>query len=309
MKKILIIIPAYNEEKNISLLYSSIKKSISGILQDYSYEIIFVDDGSTDRTFDEIKKVSEKDKNVHGISFQKNFKKSAAYMAAFKQARGDIIITMDADLQDDPKEIPRFIKSLETSDLVIGWKYPRYDPIYKTFPSKIFNRITYKMYGTKLHDSDCGYRAMKSEVAKNLNLYGDNYRFIPALASKMGYRVSEIKVQHHKRRFGKSKYGGGRFVTGLLDIFTVKFVTDYFQKPMHVFGSFGLSSFMLGVIAELVVLYYRIFQGDSFSTHLPLLILGVLLMILGVQLFGIGLLGELITSSEKKKNYVIREIV
>ncbi|MBU0758261.1 MAG: glycosyltransferase family 2 protein [Nanoarchaeota archaeon] len=303
-----IIIPAHNEEKNIDLLYREISEVMSK--RSRSYEIIIIDDGSTDSTFEKIKKIAAKDKKVKGISFHKNFKKSAAYMAGFKTASGKIIITMDADLQDEPKEIPKFLIAIRKWDLVVGWKHERKDPFFKRFPSKIFNYLNYAFFGIRLHDSDCGYRAMKAEVLQDLNLYGDHYRYIPALLSEHGYKITELKVKHNKRRFGKSKYGITRLLTGALDLLTVKFLKEYKERPLHIFGGTGALSFVLGIFAEFYVLYYKFFRGEPFAQHLAMLIFGVLLLILGVQLVGIGLIGELISSHKNSSvKYRIRETV
>jgi len=304
-----IVIPAYNEGRNIILLSDKLVKVMKKIGR--SYEVILIDDGSKDSTFNSIISVCKKYSSFKGIRFMKNFKKSAAYMAGFNEAKGNIIITMDADLQDDPDEIPNLLDALKYKDLIVGWKINRQDSLFfKKIPSKIFNYLNYKLFGVKLHDNDCGFRAMKSCVAKELNLYGDLYRYIPALVSRLGYSVGEIRVIHHKRRFGKSKYGNKRIITGTLDLLTVKFLTDFNQRPLHLFGGMGLISFSLGFLAELYVLYFRIFQNELFAVHLPMLILGVLLIILGVQLLGIGLLGELISSSRKEvKRYRVKEVL
>jgi glycosyltransferase involved in cell wall biosynthesis len=301
-----IVIPAYNEEKNIEYLYDELNKVLFKLK--INHEIIFIDDGSKDNTFDIIKKICKKDKKVKAISFFKNFGKSAAYMAGFNASSGNIIITMDSDLQDDPSEIPRFLKAIKKYDLVIGWKYERKDPFFKTIPSKFFNYLNFKLFNIRLRDNDSGYRVMKKEIANSLNLYGDHYRYIPMIVSKYGYEIGEIKVKHHKRKFGKSKYGILRLITGSLDLLTVKFLADFNQRPLHLFGGLGLISFILGFISELFVLYFRIFLNERFSQHLALLIFGVLLILLGVQLISIGLIGELVISRQKNyKSYKIRK--
>lgn len=301
-----IVIPVYNEERNITPLYNKIVSILKPLKK--TFELMFVDDGSVDHTFGVIRSLHKKDSRIRVIRFQRNFGKSAAYMASFKECEGRIIITMDGDLQDDPAEIPRMMEALKRLDLVVGWKFPRRDSISRTIPSKIFNRLNYKFFDLKLHDYDCGYRAMKSEVVQDLNLYGDLYRYIPALVSRAGFKVGEIKVRHHPRKFGKSKYGSKRLLTGALDLLTVKFITDFNQRPLHLFGVAGTIFFILGVIADLFVLSYKIFFGHSFSSHVALLILGVLLIILGIQFLGIGLIGELVSSSKRDINrYTIRE--
>ena len=300
-----IIVPAKNEEENIPLLYEAVSKS----LVNHSWELIVIDDGSTDHTFEKLKEIAKKDSRVRGIQFQKNFKKSAAYMAGFAAAKGEIIITMDADLQDDPRELPKFIQEIKNNDLVVGWKYKRQDPATKVIASRIFNKVNKVLFGLHIHDFDCGYRAMRSHVVKDLALYGDLYRYIPALVARSGYRVGEIQVHHQPRKFGKSKYGAGRLITGALDLLTVKFIVDYNQRPLHLFGGAGLLSFGVGFLAELYVVYCRLIIGDLFVVHLPALIFGVLMMIMGVQLFGIGLIGELVSSISRTQRYRVKETV
>lgn len=303
--EISVIIPARNEEQNVPLLYSKLVETLDATK--LSYELIYIDDGSTDKTFAQAQKLGVKDKRVRAIRFAKNFKKSAAYMAGFAAARGSIVITMDADLQDDPAEIPRFLEALKESDLVMGWKHPRLDPWWKTIPSKVFNVLNRGLFKLKLHDYDCGFKAMRASVAKELNLYGDLYRYLPILVSRLGYRVSEIPVKHHPRKFGKSKYGFKRIFTGAFDLITVKFLSDFTQRPLHLFGGTGLFALGLGFLAELYVLYFRLFEGDLFVAHLPMLLLGILLLVLGVQLFSLGLLGELVSSSRNVQRYRIAE--
>lgn len=216
-----IIIPAYNEQKNVILLYKTLKDVLNSLKK--SYEIIYIDDGSTDNTFNELKELHQKDKKVKVIKFTQNFKKAAALSAGFEHARGNIVITIDADLQDDPKEIPRFLDKLnEGYDLVVGWKYPRLDPITKTFPSKIFNFLVRKLTKTNIHDMNCNFRAIKHEVLPKLNLYNGLYRYIPILVFCQGYKITEIKVKHHPRKFGKSKYGFTRIFRGFFDLIILK---------------------------------------------------------------------------------------
>ncbi|MBI4145204.1 glycosyltransferase family 2 protein [Candidatus Woesearchaeota archaeon] len=300
-----IIIPARNEEQNVPLLYTEITEVLSAAKR--SYEIIYIDDGSTDKTFAQIKQLCTKDKRVRAIRFAKNFKKSAAYMAGFAAAQGSVIITMDADLQDDPAEIPRFLEALNDSDLVMGWKHPRLDPWWKTIPSKVFNLLNRCLFRLRLHDYDCGFKAMRAPAAKELNLYGDLYRYLPILVSRLGYRVSEIPVKHHPRKFGRSKYGFKRIFTGAFDLITVKFLSDFTQRPLHLFGGTGLVALGLGFLAELYVLYFRLVEGELFVAHLPMLLLGILLLVLGVQLFSLGLLGELVSASRNVQRYRIAE--
>lgn len=304
--EISMVIPVCNEQENVETLYRKLKAVLDRLNK--GYEIIFVDDGSTDDTFRKIKQLHKNDDKVKGIQFQKNFKKSAAYMAGFKECRGSIVITIDGDLQDDPEEIPKFLEALKEYDLVVGWKYPRKDPITRKIASSVFNKLNNLLFGISLHDSDCGYRAMKAHISKGLNLYGDLYRYIPAMVSRRGYKVGEIKVRHQERKFGKSKYSAKRLATGMLDIITVKFLSDFNQRPLHLFGGIGLIFAALGFLAELYVLYFRIILNELFSRHLAMLIFGVLMILVGVQLFGIGLIGELmIASSRNVERYTIKE--
>lgn len=296
-----IIIPVYNEEENIIELYNQIQEVLSSLGK--TYEILFIDDGSTDRTQDKIKETMVKDKNVRVIQFQRNFGKSAALSCGFSNTKGDIIITMDGDLQDDPKEIPRFIEELKEYDVVSGWKFNRRDPLSKTIPSKFFNFLTKLLTGIKIHDFNCGYKAYKQYVIKNINLYGELHRYIPALAHWKGYSVGEIKVEHRERMHGKSKYGSERFLKGFFDIITIKFLMAYADKPLHLFGGFGLTLCVSGIIICIYLLLLRI-TGEAIGGR-PLLLLGVLLIIMGIQFFSMGLVGELIRNSIDKHEYII----
>ena len=303
-----VVIPTYNEQENVELIYRKLKQVLERLKK--NYELIFVDDGSADATFQKIRQLHKFDSRVKGIHFQKNFGKSAAYMAGFKAATGSIIVTIDADLQDDPEELPRLLDGLKYYSLIIGWKYPRKDPFTKRMTSKVFNMLNALFFGLRVHDSDSGYRAMHAAVAKELNLYGDLYRYIPAMVYRRGYSVGEIKVKHHERKFGRSKYSPKRLLTGMLDLLTVKFLSDFNQRPLHPFGTAGTISLFLGFLAELYVLYFKIIVGDLFAKHMPMLILGVLFIMVGVQLFGIGLIGELVTSSNRDvQRYTIKEFL
>jgi|PlaIllAssembly_1097288.scaffolds.fasta_scaffold02037_1 glycosyltransferase involved in cell wall biosynthesis len=288
-----IIIPIHNEEDNINLLYQKLKSTLSALK--LNYEIIIVDDGSTDSSYEKIFRLHDQDPAVRIIKFRKNFGKSTALNAAFRHAKGEIVITMDGDLQDDPEEIPRFITKIQEGyDLVSGWKYPRLDPITKTLPSKFFNKLTCLILGVDLHDFNCGFKAYKHVVVKNLQLYGEMHRYIPALAAWNGFKITEIKVAHHPRHSGKSKYGFSRFIKGGLDLITVKFLTNYASRPLHVFGLPGLLSLILGSVIGIYLSYLRFFEDAKIGDR-PLLILSVLLIVLGLQFISIGLLGEMIT--------------
>lgn len=298
-----IVIPTYNEERNITVLY----KELKSVLNKYPHEIIFVDDGSVDNTFNILKTISEKDRKVKLISFQRNYGKSAALSAGFNNTKGNVIITLDADLQDDPKEIPRFIGKLKQGyDLVVGWKFKRKDPPTKTIPSKFFNILTSVLTKVKIHDINCGFKAYRRDVIKNINIYGELHRYIPVLAFWKGYKVGEIKVEHHPRRYGKSKYGATRLFKGFVDLITVKFLMSYGRKPLHLFGLIGFACALLGVIIGIYMVYLR-FSGELIGDR-PLLMLAILLVILGVQFFSLGLLGEVITEFNKRNEYIIKYI-
>jgi glycosyltransferase involved in cell wall biosynthesis len=290
------VIPIMNEEATIALLYDGIALAMKKLRG--NFEVIFIDDGSTDDSINVIKSLCSKKNNVRYYKFRRNFGKSAALSIGFKKTQGDIVFTMDADLQDDPKEIPKFIEKInEGYDLVSGWKKKRKDPLGKRIPSKLFNTVISILSGVRLHDFNCGFKAYKSVVVKNIKVYGDLHRYIPALAYGKGFKVTEIIVEHHPRKFGKSKYGIERFLKGLFDCFTVVFLNKYFQKPMHFFGKMGLVSGSIGFLICLI-LTINWFGGASIGDR-PLLTLGILLIILGAQFVSTGLIGEMILN----KNY------
>lgn len=298
--EISIIIPAKDEAENIKPLYLQLTKVMNSLKK--TYEVIFVDDGSTDNTFNKVRNLHQKDSHIKGIKHRGNFGKSIALQTGFDNAKGQIIITLDADLQDDPKEIPNFLNKLNDGyDLVSGWKKKRYDPFSKTFPSKIGNWVTRLFTGVKIHDLNCGFKAYKKEVVKSLNLYGELYKYIPVLALKQNFKVGEIVVSHHPRKFGKSKFGWQRNIKGFIDMLTVIFLTTYMQRPAHFFGTVGLLSFSSGFVIGLYITYLRITTGSIQFRH-PLLYLGMLLMIVGVQLLTTGLVAELILSFNQKNN-------
>ncbi|MCD6176595.1 MAG: glycosyltransferase family 2 protein [Candidatus Cloacimonetes bacterium] len=303
--KLSFVIPVFNEQNSLKQLYSEIIENI----KNYEYEIIFIDDGSTDESYGILQKLAVEDKNVKLIKFRKNFGKSAGLNVGFQAADGDIVFTMDADLQDDPKEIEKFIKKLnEGYDMVTGWKVKRHDPISKTWPSKLYNKVTSNTFKLKLHDYNCGFKAYKKEVIKELDIYGEMHRYIPALADSLGFKVAEIPVHHRKREFGKTKYGSERYLRGFLDLLTVKLVTGYIHSPLYLFGRIG---FVFGIVGFIIAIYLSIMKlGFGVALYnRPLLYLGTLLMIIGLQFFSIGLLGELIINrnreGNKKKNISI----
>jgi len=303
-----IIIPLYNEEKSLIELYENIISVLKGINK--SHEIIFIDDGSQDRSFEILIDFHRKDKNVRIIQFRKNYGKSAALECGFREARGDIVITMDADLQDDPKEFPNLIAKInEGYDLVSGWKKKRYDPFIKRNTSKLYNFVTSIVSGIRLHDFNCGLKAYRNEVVKQIDIYGQLHRFIPVLAHWEGFRVGEIVVKHHPRKYGKTKFGAFRFIAGFLDLFTVVFLHKFKKRPLHLFGSFGLTLLLLGLIIDGILAFQRIFANKYLSNR-PLLFLGVLLVIVGIQFISIGLLGEMITETQKRStDYSVKNIL
>ena len=302
-----IVIPAYNEEESIDEL---IGKIFSVTDQNgFNVEIIFINDGSTDLTQEKIEAFYEKDKRVKLINFRRNFGKSAALSIGFKRATGKIIITMDADLQDDPEEITNLVKKIDEGyDLVSGWKKKRNDPLEKRIPSKVFNAITSKLGGIKMHDFNCGLKAYRSEVTKEIKIYGEMHRFLPVLAYWQGFRIGEIAVKHHARKFGYSKFGARRYFSGFFDLMTVLFITKYKRKPMHIFGFMGLL-FAGSGFAALAYLITIWFMGEGIGDR-PLLLISGISIIIGIQFIGIGLLGELITNtSERKREYSIRSMI
>lgn len=304
MKKIKLsfVIPAKNEGQSVKPLYQEIIEVVKKITT--NFEIIFIDDGSTDDTFEILKKLYRKDKHLKVIRMRGNFGKSAALQVGFDAALGDIIFTMDGDLQDDPKEIPNFIKKLDSGyDLVSGWKQQRFDPqVAKVIPSRIINFLTRFLTNVPIHDTNCGFKAYRREVVQNLNLYGELYRFIPVIAYKQNFEVGEVEVAHRKRLYGKTKFGWERGIKGILDLLTIIFLTGFIRRPGHFFGSLGLGSFFLGFLIGLYIAYLRITTGSIQSRH-PLLFLGMLLMIIGVQLISTGLLAEMIVYSRGKFDY------
>ena len=302
-----IVIPLFNEHESILDLYSEICNAISSY---NDWEIIFIDDGSSDGSAEKIIDIASKDSKVKLISFYRNFGKSAALSEGFKNANGDIIITMDADLQDDPAEIPNFVNKIsEGSDLVSGWKKVRHDPWAKTFPSKIFNFVTRLLTGVKIHDFNCGLKAYRSSVIKSIEIFGGRHRYIPALAGQKNFSISEIIVNHRPRKYGTTKYGGSRLLDGFFDLLTILFLNKYTQHPLHFFGMIGLTTFTAGILTELVVFYYKFWLGEPFAKHVALLLLGLILLFIGIQFFSIGLLGEMMARYSQDKEDRVKEII
>jgi glycosyltransferase involved in cell wall biosynthesis len=305
------VIPVMNEEQNIAPLYEKLSKQLEEL--GHTYEIIFVDDGSTDKTFAEIKKLHDEHPDVvRVIRFRRNFGKTPALVAGFSRCRGEVIFTMDGDLQDDPEEIPNFLEKLDDGyDLVSGWKYPRLDPISKTFPSRIFNGMVSTLTGVHLHDINNGFKAYRREVIEdsNLKLYGEFHRFVPVMAHWRGFRVTEIKVRHHPRKYGVSKFGAKRFARGLIDLLNVLFLTTFLRTPLRLFGPLGFWTFLLGVLIDVYVVVRSIFFIHEPIHNQPLLFVGILLMIFGVQFVLTGLQSEMIRhyAFQPGEEYSIRQ--
>ena len=305
-----VVIPLYNEEESIGELYSWIERVMKE--HGFSYEVIFISDGSTDRSWPIIEELSQKSDKVHGIKFRRNYGKSPALYCGFADAQGDVVITMDADLQDSPDEIPELYRMIKEDgfDLVSGYKQKRYDPLSKTLPTKLFNATARKVSGIKnLHDFNCGLKAYRRDVVKNIEVYGEMHRYIPYLAKNAGFnKIGEKVVQHQARKYGESKFmGWNRFVNGYLDLITLWFLGSFGKKPMHVFGFFGSLMFFIGFLATFVILagklYCLIFEiPERLVTDSPLFYISLTVMIIGTQLFVAGFLGDLISRSSQNRN-------
>ncbi len=307
-KKVSIVVPFFDEEESLRPLYNEIRKSVKGISSDY--EIVFVDDGSKDKSLSIVKDLARIDNKVHYHSFQSNYGKSAALHVAFKNVTGDAVITMDADLQDDPAEIPNLLRKLEEGyDLVSGWKKKRYDPFIKKISSRFFNYITRIFSRVKIHDFNCGLKAYRKQVVQGINVYGELHRYIPVLAAWKGFSISEVVVKHHPRRYGKTKFGITRFFKGFVDLITVIFTTRYIKRPMHLFGFFGFLAALAGIIINIFLTYELFFiKPHPPITNRPVFFLGILLIIVGVQFFAIGLLGEIMVHNfQREDEYVTKE--
>ncbi|VTT96374.1 glycosyl transferase family 2 : Dolichol-phosphate mannosyltransferase OS=Blastopirellula marina DSM 3645 GN=DSM3645_04225 PE=4 SV=1: Glycos_transf_2 [Gemmataceae bacterium] len=296
-----LVIPVFNEHDSLAPLLAEITGVVAGI--DLRVEVVFVDDGSTDGSWQLVRELAAKDERVRGIRFRRNFGKAAALEAGFKAARGGIVMTLDADLQDDPHEIPNFLKAVRGGlDVVSGWKKVRLDPIHKTFPSRVFNRMVGVVTKVHLHDHNCGFKAYRADVLRELHLYGEMHRFVPVLAAGRGFRVGELAIHHRPRKFGRSKYGWQRFVKGFLDLVTVHFLTKFGRRPQHLLGSYGLlvtGLGFLGFFALLVnLIVHQIDPAMSFGalTQLYVLLLSGGLVLGGAQFLFTGLLAELVVA-------------
>ena len=302
-----VVIPVLNEKESLPELVRELEHSLSS----YSaWEVLFIDDGSSDGSTEWMADLCTKNSNFKLLQFYRNYGKAAALSEGFKVATGEYIITMDADLQDDPAEIPNLISKLSDGwDLVSGWKKTRHDPLNKTLPSKVFNFVTRLMTGVKIHDFNCGLKGYKQAVVKSIEVYGGRHRYIPALAGQQKFKITEIVVNHRARQFGETKYGGSRMFHGFFDLITILFLNRYTQQPLHLFGMFGIGFLNVGFIVECFVLYFKYALGEPFSKHMALLMFGIMFIIIGIQFFSIGLLGELMTRSTQGQENRIRRFI
>jgi dolichol-phosphate mannosyltransferase len=294
-----VVVPVHNEERSIALLYDELRSALEPVGREW--EAIFVDDGSTDGSFAALTRLHASAPNVRVVRLRRNFGKSAALAAGFAQARGEVVVTIDGDLQDDPAEIPKLLAKLDEGfDLVSGWKTRRRDSWARRFLSRGFNAMTGWMTGVRLHDVNCGLKAYRAEVVRGLRIYGELHRFIPVLAHHRGYRIAELPVNHRPREHGRSRYGIERYARGFLDLLGVSFMGRYRHRPLHLFGGLGLG---LGALGSAILVYLTI---DKFLGHpigrRPLLMLGVLLVVVGLQLFSLGLISELVTAQHEQRS-------
>lgn len=311
MPQLSIVIPFLNEEESLLELYQWIRRVMDA--HHFSYEIVFVDDGSTDNSWQIVEKLHQQDSNVHAIKFRRNYGKSAALNMGFEHANGDVIITMDADLQDSPDEIPELYRMImeDKYDLVSGWKKKRFDPLTKTIPTKIYNGVTGWLSGIKLHDMNCGLKAYKKDVIKSIEVYGEMHRYIPVLASWAGFKkIGEKVVQHQARKYGYTKFGMSRFINGFLDLFSIMFMGKFGKRPMHFFGLLGTLATFIGFCILLYLSAEKIFFDEGGLTNRPLFFLGILLIIVGFQLFITGFIAELVTRNAPDRNkYRVTEML
>jgi len=294
-----VVVPVHNEERSVALLYDELRSALEPLGAEW--EAIFVDDGSTDGTFAALTRLHNTADNVRVVRLRRNFGKAAALVAGFDQARGETVVTIDGDLQDDPAEIPRLLAKLDEGfDLVSGWKTHRRDRLSRRILSRIFNRVTGAFSGVHLHDMNCGLKAYRAEVVHGLRLYGELHRFIPVLAHYRGFRIAELPVNHRPREHGRSRYGVERYLRGFLDLLTVSFIGRYRHRPLHLFGGLGL---ILGLFGSVILIYLTVLKalGNAIG-HRPLLMLGVLLVVIGMQFFSLGLISEMITSQHEERS-------
>jgi glycosyltransferase involved in cell wall biosynthesis len=297
------VVPAYNEAESVPVLHAELVAALEA--SGRTWEILYVDDGSRDGTDRAIAALCAADRRVRAVSLRRNFGKSAALATGFRLARGEWVLTLDADLQDDPAELPKLAAAIEGGlDLVSGWKQHRRDPITKTLPSRLFNAVTSSVSGVRLHDFNCGFKLYRREVVESVDVYGERHRFVPALAHWQGFRVGEVPVHHRARRYGRSKFGAARFVNGFLDLISAAFLSTSGLKPLHVFGRIGLASLVAGLIMGLW--FVAQWLGGEPMRVRPLMLFGAALVLLGVLLVLMGLLGEMIAHSAPRRDYPVR---
>jgi glycosyltransferase involved in cell wall biosynthesis len=303
-----IVVPLFNEDESLPELCAWIERVV--VANNYTYEIILIDDGSTDDSWEVIERLHVTNEHIKGIKFQRNYGKSAALNEGFKAAKGDVVITMDADMQDSPDEIPGLQKMIveDGYDLVSGWKKKRYDPISKTIPTKFFNGVTRKTSGIQLHDFNCGLKAYKRKVIKSIEVYGEMHRYIPVIAKWAGFRkIGEKVVEHRARKYGSTKFGWERFINGFLDLATITFVSKFGKRPMHFFGLYGTLFFLVGFAMILYLVFAKIFSIDFSLTNRPAFYMSLTTMIIGMQLFLAGFLAELISRNSPERNSYLIE--
>ena len=293
-----VVVPVRDEQRSVAPLYDELAAALEG--EDERWEVVYVDDGSRDGTHAALVRLHDEMDNVRVVRLRRNAGKAAALDAGFREAEGDIVVTIDGDLQDDPAEIPRLLAKLDEGyDLVTGWKTQRSDPLARRVLSRVFNAVTGRLSGLRLHDMNCGLKAFRADVARELDLYGELHRFIPVLAHDLGFRVTEIGVNHRPREHGRSRYGVERYARGFLDLLTVSFMSRYRHRPLHLFGGLGL---LLGMTGTAILVYLTVVKltGEPIGRR-PLLLLGVLLVVVGIQFLSLGLLSELVTSQHRER--------
>ena len=303
-----VVIPLYNEEESLKELNQQLRATLGRM--NIRYEIIYIDDGSTDRSFQILREMKRNDRHIKVVRFRRNYGKSAALAVGFDKAQGNVVFTMDADLQDDPSEIPSMKRRLEEGyDLISGWKKVRRDPITKTLPSKFFNFVTSVLTGIKIHDFNCGLKAYRRDVVKSVKVYGELHRYIPVLAHWEGFKIGEMVVQHRARKYGKTKFGLGRFWKGFLDLLTALFTTRFLRRPLHLFGPIGVLVTLIGVVIDLWLIV-EWFRGLTSLGNRPLFFVGSMIIVIGIQFISIGLLGEMISKTRTpSEEYSIREFL
>ena len=303
-----IVVPLFNEEESLPELSEWIVRVVSE--NNFTYEVIMIDDGSTDKSWQVIEKIAQQNNNFKGIKFQRNYGKSAALNEGFKAALGNVVITMDADMQDSPDEIPELYKMIvdEDFDVVSGWKQKRHDPLTKTIPTKLFNAATRKSSGIKLHDFNCGLKAYKNKVVKSIEVYGEMHRYIPVIAKWAGFRkIGEKIVEHRARKYGTTKFGWERFINGFLDLATISFVSKFGKSPMHFFGLYGTLCFMIGFLMSIYLVITKFIDQDFALTNRPSFFIALTVMVIGMQLFLAGFIAELVGRNAPERNSYLIE--